>query len=363
MKVYVFGTRGFPGIQGGVEKHCEALYTNLPSEFQITVFRRKPYVLESTSYPNIRFKDLYSTKIKGVEALIHSFLCTLFCICKRPDIVHIHNIGPGCFIPLLRFFNLKVILTYHSANYEHQKWGKLSQKMLKISEYIALHFSNQIIFVNRFQLEKQRSKIRKKSVYIPNGPSILKRNDGTNYISSLGLIPGKYILAVGRITPEKGFEDLIDAFLLLDTKEEYKLVIAGGVEHETTYLNYLKNKSNSKKIIYTGFVTKKPLEELYTHTRLFVLPSHNEGFPLVVLEAMQIGCDILLSDIPATRLLVLPDNLYFSMGNVSDLILHLKEKLNKSNPVIHSYNILDFDWKKICHQTSIIYNSLTKKTI
>lgn len=363
MKIYVFGTRGFPGIQGGVEKHCEALYTGLSNKFQITVFRRKPYVSESPSYPNIRFKDLYSTKIKGIEALFHSFLCAFFCIYQRPDIVHIHNIGPGCIIPLLRFFNLKVVLTYHSANYEHDKWGKLSKKMLKVSEYIALRFSNQIIFVNRFQLEKQQAKIRNKSIYIPNGPSILKRNDCTDYISSLGLIPGKYILAVGRITPEKGFDDLIDAFLLLDMKEEYKLVIAGGVEHETNYLSYLKNKSNSQKIVYTGFIMGRALEELYTHTRLFVLPSHNEGFPLVVLEAMQIGCDILLSDISATRLLALSDDFYFSMGNVSDLTQRMKEKLNKSNFVVHSYNILDFNWKKICQQTGNIYNSLTKKTI
>ena len=29
MKIFIFGTRGFPDIQGGVEKHCEALYTRL----------------------------------------------------------------------------------------------------------------------------------------------------------------------------------------------------------------------------------------------------------------------------------------------------------------------------------------------
>lgn len=40
MKIYVFGTRGFPNIQGGVEKHCEALYTGFSNELQITVFRQ-----------------------------------------------------------------------------------------------------------------------------------------------------------------------------------------------------------------------------------------------------------------------------------------------------------------------------------
>ena len=74
MKVYVFGTRGFPGVQGGVEKHCEYLYMNFPKDIQVTVFRRKSYIHQNVTYSNIRFIDLPSTKIKGIEALVHSFL-------------------------------------------------------------------------------------------------------------------------------------------------------------------------------------------------------------------------------------------------------------------------------------------------
>ena len=109
MKIFVFGTRGFPNIQGGVEKHCEALYNKLSKSFHMTVFRRKSYVDNAKLDSAIHFIDLPSTKIKGFEALIHSFLCTCICIQKRPDIIHIHNIGPGLFIPLLRLLGLKVV--------------------------------------------------------------------------------------------------------------------------------------------------------------------------------------------------------------------------------------------------------------
>lgn len=361
MKIYVFGTRGFPNIQGGVEKHCEALYTHFSDKYQITVFRRKPYVTKTPDYPHIHFNDLYSPKIKGVEALFHSLLCSFICICQRPDIVHIHNIGPGLFIPLLRLAGLKIVLTYHSANYEHQKWGKLTKKLLKISESVALRYSNHIIFVNRFQMEKQQQSIRVKSTYIPNGISSLKRTMSHQYITSLGLLTGKYILAVGRITPEKGFDDLIEAFIHLESKEEYKLVIVGGVEYETTYQEYLKNKSKRHPIIYTGFLTDKYLEELYSHARLFVLPSHNEGFPLVVLEAMQLECDILLSDIPATRLLALSEEYYFPVGNVANLSQRLEEKLNEKLHQPQSHDLSDFNWSQLCQQTQDIYDSLLQK--
>ena len=62
MKISVLGTRGFPKIQGGVEKHCESLYPLFNAKYQITVYRRKPYVNSDKTYPNIKFIDLPSTK-------------------------------------------------------------------------------------------------------------------------------------------------------------------------------------------------------------------------------------------------------------------------------------------------------------
>lgn len=96
MKISVLGTRGFPKIQGGVEKHCESLYPLFNAKYQITVYRRKPYVNSDKTYPNIKFIDLPSTKIKGFEAVFHSFLATLSACFGKSDVVHIHNIVPHC---------------------------------------------------------------------------------------------------------------------------------------------------------------------------------------------------------------------------------------------------------------------------
>ena len=157
-------------------------------------------------YKGIRFIDLPSTRIKGFEPFFHSFLCTIYCIIKRPDIVHIHNIGPGMFIPLLKLAGLKVVLTYHSANYEHKKWNYISRKILKFSEWIAVNGSTAVIFVNKKQMCLFNDKIQRKSTYIPNGVYRKQPATRTDYIEKLGLQPQKYILAVGRITQEKGFD-------------------------------------------------------------------------------------------------------------------------------------------------------------
>lgn len=359
MKICVLGTRGFPYIQGGVEKHCESLYPLFGGNCRFVVFRRRAYVTSNETYPNITFVDLPSTKIKGVEAVFHSFLATCYSVCCHPDIVHIHNIGPALFSPLLRLFGIKVVLTYHSPNYEHKKWGWFAKSVLRLSEKIALNASNAIIFVNKFQMEKYVGKVRKKSRYIPNGIPNTVPSLKTDYITQLGLVPQRYVLGVGRITPEKGFDCLVKAFAR--TKDEgFKLVIAGGVETESGYLKELKGLIASDRVVFTGYVYGEKLNQLYTHAALYVLSSYNEGFPLVLLEAMSYGLEVLASDIPAAHLIELPAEDYFEKGNDGELAAKLTDKL--ACRMKRKYAMEEYDWDIIAGQVEKVYESLYPRT-
>lgn len=354
MKIFVFGTRGFPFIQGGVEKHCESLYPLLSNSYDITVFQRKAFLNEmNKNYKSkIHFINLPSTKISGFETLFHSFLATCISIIKRPDIVHIHNIGPGLFTPLLKLFRIKVILTYHSPNYEHNKWNKIGKTILKLGEKLSLTFANHIIFINKAQMGKYPEKVRNKSTLIVNGIEQKKRLTKPEYINKLGLEPYKYILTVGRITPEKGFDYLINAFNLLG-ENDLSLVIAGGSDHKSLYARNIVTQDN-KKIIFTGYVIGKELQELYSFARLFILPSYNEGYPLVLLEAINYNIPILASNIQANKQIGLPEECYFPVGSENDLskkIQNMKEQPFKAI----TYNIHLQTWKDVADKTDKIY--------
>ena len=360
MEIYVFGTRGFPNIQGGVESHCEKLYSSMPKDINITIFRRKAYLKNGTksinNHSNIKFIDLPSTKIKGFEAFFHSFISTLLCILKRPDIVHIHNIGPGIFTPILRLFKIKVVLTYHSSNYEHNKWNNFAKKVLKLGEFLSLKFSNHIIFVNKDKLNQFPYEIRNKATFIPNGIQRLLPAESSEIIHSLGLSKFKYILSVGRITEEKGFDYLIDAYI--ESNIQYPLVIAGGIDHNSKYANILLEKAKHfPNIIFTGFTQGETLRQLYTFAKVFVLASYNEGYPIVLLEAINYGKNILASDISANRQIPLSEKCYFKVGNKEALKEKLKEEIN--NPIANTYyNIPILTWEEVANQVVSIYNNL-----
>lgn len=76
-----------------------------------------------------------------------------------------------------------------------------------------------------------------------------------------------------------------------------------------------------------------------------------------MLEAMQSGCDILLSKIPATQIISLNENYYFEKGNTQDLAKKMKEKINNLQ-YIHSYPIENYNWNKVQKLTVAVYNSL-----
>lgn len=360
MKIFVLGTRGFPNIQGGAEKHCEQLYPFISEETEIVVFRRKPYVKKDTPkrWKNISFVDLPSTKIKGVEALFHTFLSAIYTIFKRPDIAHIHNIGPGLMTPLLRLFGIKVVVTYHSPNYEHKKWNAIGRIILRIGESISLKFANAVIFVNKFQMVKLSPNGNNKMVYIPNGVVINNGESKSDKLKQWNLEPLSYILAVGRITPEKGFDLLISVHKELNP--EKKLVIVGAVEAEKDYFASLK-LINNPNLLFLGYQSGESLKQLYQNAYLFVLSSYNEGFPLVLLEAMSYGKPILASDIPATHLIELNTEDYFKCGDKNDLAIKLQNKLNSPKETKCTYQLDDYRWDRVAQSTLDIYIKLIRK--
>ncbi|MCC7346706.1 MAG: glycosyltransferase, partial [Variibacter sp.] len=103
LRVAMLGLRGFPPVQGGVENHVAHLSRQLVQlGCEVEAIVRSPYVKGESAPPDtgIRFVPLWAPRISGIEALVHSFLGVLRAACTRPDVLHIHAIGPAVFAPL-----------------------------------------------------------------------------------------------------------------------------------------------------------------------------------------------------------------------------------------------------------------------
>lgn len=362
MKIIVTGLRGFPDIQGGIETHCEELYPRLSDlGCDINVVRRSCYVHEDprlTSFKNVKFKDINTSTLMGLEAVIHTLKGILYAFKQQADIVHIHGIGPSVVIPFAKLLGLKIVVTHHGPDYNRAKWGKFARFILKTGEFLAVRMADEIIVISTVIDAILKDKYHCTNTHlIYNGVNQdSKPPQSTRYLEELDLKKEKYILAVGRFVEEKGFDKLINAFISISDKD-MKLVIAGDADHETFYSCQLKKMAAEHHIVQTGMIKGAKLQELYANASLFVLPSSHEGLPITLLEAMSYNRNVLVSNIPANLAVNLPDDCYYQLNDHSDLINQLTNKINERLPE-RKYDLTSYNWNHIAQQTLDVYKKV-----
>lgn len=361
MKIAVVGTRGFPDVQGGVETHCENLYTNLAEAgCDITVFTRKAYVNHLLrTYKGVSLFPLDCPKNKFLEALFHTFKGVLKAREQNADILHIHAIGPSLFTPLALLLGMKVVVTNHGPDYKRGKWMFPAKMFLMFCEWVGMTFANDVIAIASNIGEDIKQRFNREVAIIPNGVVVPLTAVTDDFLRKYELQKKRYILAVGRFVPEKGFDYLIEAFIRGEYKD-LKLVIVGDADHEDKFSEKLRaDARKNNNIVLTGFLKGRSLCELYSHAGIFVLPSYHEGMPIVLLEAMSYGLSCIASDIPA-NFIGLDKERYFEAGNV----IELKNKIDKfinmtwdeddKNKMIHMISE-KYSWNKIAVETLRIY--------
>lgn len=360
MRIVVTGTRGIPGIQGGVETHCEELFPRIvDSEHEIIVVRRRKYVaagFDVNEFRGVKIKDLNNLASKHFEAFFHTLSAIIYAKRIKADIVHIHAIGPSIMTPVARILGMKVVTTHHGPDYDRQKWGRFAKKILRLGERYGAIYSNAVIVISKHIMNMINTKYpsQKNVNLIYNGVNLPKPAKG-DILKQHGLDSGMYILAVGRFVEEKGFHLLIDAYRALgDTS--VKLVIAGDADHEDAYSRALKQKAAEAGAVLTGFIQKDVIVHLYNHCRVFVLPSYHEGLPISLLEAMSCHCNVLVSDIPANKEVGLDDIHYFKCGDVDDLKKHLADRISENRQF--NYDMSCYDWDIIAAQTKKVYDRI-----
>ena len=334
LHVMVLGLRGIPDVQGGIEKHVEKLCPLLQSMgCDVEVIVRTPYVRRrpGDTWNGIRLVRVWCPKSQSCETLLHTFLGVLVAAVKRPDLLHIHAVGPALMVPLARLFGLRVVVTHHGADYEREKWGGFAKFMLRAGEACGMLLGHQRIAVSQVIRNFVKRRYAVDCEYIPNGTDFPVVPTTTSALIEFGLEPQKYVLMVGRLVPEKRQMDLIAAFNKASL-EGWKLVLVGGAEHATEYARSIRELAAGRvDVVTTGVQTGLTLQELYTHAGAFVLPSSHEGLPIALMEALSYGVPILASDIPANLEIGLHRSCYFELGSVDVLATKLRSLSELNN--------------------------------
>ncbi len=365
LSIAMIGTRGLPASYGGVEVAVEQLSRELAKRgHRVSVYGRSAYCdpkleeidgVEQITLPQINTKHL--------EALSHTMLSTMHAVTRRRfDVIHFHATGPTILSLATRALGVPTVATVHGLDWRREKWGATARQTLRVAARVAATVPNQTIAVSQ-ELERfLNSHYNTSTTYIPNGVNLSELDEPAPVP---GLEPGRFVLHLGRIVPEKQAHTLIEAFRHVPS--EFRLAIVGPSSHSDAYMREVEELAQrDERVLLLGPRYGAEKAWLLQNAAVFVQPSTLEGLPIALLEALAHDRFTIVSDIPENVEAVTlsdeqPHGLVFRTGDVRDLSHKLTLALSReSRPMEDLLSVGDlvrarYDWERIARDTESVY--------
>lgn len=369
LKIAMLGHKRIPSREGGVEIVVEELAARMVAlGHEVTCYNRKGHHVSGkefddkklAEYKGIKLKTVSTINLRGIAAMSSSVFAAIRAAFGRYDIVHFHAEGPCAMLWLPKLFGKKCIATIHGLDHQRAKWGKFASTYIMLGEKCAVKYADEIIVLSKNVQEYFMDTYGRKTKFIPNGVNYPDLRKAEVITKKFSLNKDEYILFLGRLVPEKGIKYLIQAFK--EVKTNKKLVIAGGSSDTNEFEKELKELAkNDGRIIFTGFVQGKELEELYSNAYLYCLPSDLEGMPLSLLEAMSYDNCCLVSDIEECSSVIEDKGIVFKKSDINDL----KQKLQRACDdlqMVEKYKVeaseficKKYNWDDVTNRTLKLY--------
>lgn len=371
LRIAMLGHKRIPSREGGVEIVVAELATRMAAKgHSVTCYNRKGHHIGGSSfdeekiseYRGVRIKSVWTVEKRGLAAMTSSFAAAVRAAFSRYDVVHFHAEGPCAMLWLPKLFRKKCIATIHGLDHQRAKWGKFASWYIRFGEKCAAHLADEIIVLSENVQNYFKEVYNRETVFVPNGVSRPEIREADEITKLYGVEKDGYLLFLGRLVPEKGIKYLVEAFK--NTATDKKLVIAGGASDSGDYEAELKALAQGDdRIIFTGFIQGRVLEELYSNAYIYILPSDLEGMPLSLLEAMSYGNCCLTSDIPECATVTGDFGVTFRKSDVDDLKAKLQslckdlQAVNEFKNNAADYICNKYNWDDVTVQTLRLYGA------
>jgi len=368
----------YPYINGGVEIHVYNLAQQLQLKgHYVTIYCSKHSIYEREFYSTnqyieeqyvdgIRIKIAWS--YSGLKQLLLRDCNSLY------DVLHFHAYRSVPLSPkILDNISVPIVFTPHAIFPPTSKFNLLLQIIYdRVFGKPLLDRSNVVMALNRKNMvELERLGVSSdKILIIPNSINLrefISLPSGDLFRKKYG-IDNEYLLFNGRIVEHKGVHTLLEAMTKVRNELSLGLVIIGRGEgkYHNKILKFLQNNGLNNNVLLLENLDREMLLSAYMGSKIFILPSFQEGLPTVLLEAMVMGKICIASKTAGYDLINDHINGYsFSTGNSSELaelILEISKTdpkktyvigLNAKNTVVN-----EFSWAINVSKIESVYRQL-----
>ena len=316
LRIAFIGARGVAGTYSGIETYYQEVGSRLAQRgHEVTAYCRSHFTPDVPTYMGIRIRRLPCVRSKHFETLSHSILSTIDSLLRPFDIVQYHAIGSAPLALLPRLRGYATVVSVRGLDWQRAKWKAPARAVLRACEWASAQCPTATVVVSRTLQRHYAETHGCEPYFIPNAvkPGI---PSPPNRITAHGLHKDNFILYAGRLSPEKGVLDLLEA--MRPFAGRMRLALAGGSSYSDGYIDALR-RAAWDGVQFLGPVDRQTMQELYSNCYAYVLPSAMEGLSVGLLEALSYGTCILTTNIPENTEVIGSAGLTFTHGDVAEL--------------------------------------------
>lgn len=278
-----------------------------------------------------------AVKNKKIFKIIKEGIKAIYILINKNQLMRSYILKSDAKVIISSRYSFSKILNYcgrdNSYKIHHEHTFSVNDKY--INNLNKLKKINEVIVVSQTLYDEYKNKLNIKLKYIPNALNYYPKE------SELSKLNNKNLIAVGRMSPEKGFTDLIDVIKKIDDKEVILNLFGDGQE-----LEFLKNKVKElnleKQIYFYEFKTQDFIKKYMQKSSLYVMTSFEESFGLVLIEAMSYGVPCIAFDsAQGAKYIINHKNGYFIKNrNIEEMANTIKKylKLNCKDKLMYGTN-------------------------
>lgn len=251
---------------------------------------------------------------------------------------------------------VKIIKRSHCIAWEHFNYHIVNKKFSELARKLAVAFADQVVVLGKQDLNNymQRHRSANNINFIYN-PIAFEKSVNEN-------IRNHRVIAAGRLTEQKGFDLLINAWKIIEKENEvsdWTLDIFGEGELDIQLNNQI-SEYGLERIYLKGYT--KDLKKEYLNASIFVLSSRYEGFGLVLIEALACGLPCVSFDCPEGPGEIIENNMngyLVENGNVMQLankimeLMRDEEKRERFSANAHN-NLQRFDLPEVLNNWEVL---------
>jgi glycosyltransferase involved in cell wall biosynthesis len=312
------------------------------------------------------FKDtpanLDAITFKRVASLIVLFF-RMFALLKkhRPDVIHTHSIDMAFFASFAaRFYGIPILHTFHIVTfYDHTQSALRRKSELWLAKHAKLRRATA---PNAHDVQKLQNAGLTQTVLLHNGVDMPFWEKASRRKNSSPFI----FLAVGRLEPQKGYEYLIKAALLLSqtTPTAFRIVIVGEGSEKTALQNLIHSLCVEDIVSLVGRKNQNEIRALFSGAGAVVNPSLYETTPLTLLEAWAAAVPAIITPVGILRDVPADFNAAYIVPPKNEQALAQAMQTCMSDAPLRSAiaangntEVKKYTWPKIAKATEAIYGS------